>query len=242
VDIPWRTRQLSRYAGLFFAEIEQGIEELALAENGAQGQLKIGSLPLAQTHIVPAAILQLLVTYPAANVSVVDGPYEEQLQALLHGQLDIIVGALRQPAPSNDIVQHSLFSDELSVVVRSGHPLAGQASITLAQLKQFPWIAPRKSTPARALFEQLFTDEQLSPPTNIIECSSLVVSRGILLASDRLGLLPAKQVAVELQAGLLQLCPIILTGTARAIGYSVRKNWQPTRIQAQFISLLNRLT
>ena len=49
VDIPWRTRQLNRYVGLFFAEINQGIDEVKALHSANAGRLAIGCLPLAQT-------------------------------------------------------------------------------------------------------------------------------------------------------------------------------------------------
>jgi len=240
VDIPWRTRQLSRYVGLFFAEINQGIDEVQALQSTRAGRLAIGCLPLAQTKIVPAAILALLQQYPLADISVVDGPYEEQLQALLHGQLDMLVGALRFPLPHSEITQVTLFMDELSLVARAGHPLLSSTSLSVADLQHYPWVAPRKNTPARDVFERVFSEEGLPLPEDIIECGSMVVSRGILMASDRLSLLPSRQVEVELQSATLALLDFELGNTQRAIGYALRRNWQPTQVQAAFLRLLEQ--
>lgn len=234
----WQARQIARCASLFLAEIQQGLVELEEHKGIMRGTVAIGALPFSRTRLVPRAVTRLLERYPQTKIKIVDGPYEEQLTALLHGQLDLIVGALRSPQPSPDIVQELLFSDPLSIVVRPGHHLAGSKKISAEKLSQLRWIAPRENTPARAVFSQFFHKERLEPPTDVIECSSLVAIRGLLLESDRAALLPAKQVAVDVDAGLLAVSPLPLAGTSRDIGITLRKDWQPTRIQNHLLQLL----
>ena len=47
--------------------------------------------------MVPRAVTKLLEEFPEARVSIIDGPYTEQLPALPHGRLDVIADALRAP-------------------------------------------------------------------------------------------------------------------------------------------------
>lgn len=238
VDPNWRARRMARHCSLFFAELEQARAELNERRGIMAGALTIGSLPMARTHLVPRAVTRLLKEFPEVRVRIVDGPYEEQLHALLHGQVDVIVGALRQPAPSPDVVQEALFTDFLSIVYRAGHPLADSAAVPPARLTDLDWIAPRPNTPAREAFGRFFQHHGLPAPERVIECSSLVATRGLLLESDRVALLPARQVAVELEAGLLRVSPSPLEGTAREIGLSLRQHWRPTRVQTRLLELL----
>lgn len=237
VEPSWQARRMARQFGLYFADLEQAVNELNERRGIMGGILRIGSLPMARTRLVPRAVTRLLNEYPQVDVRIVDGPYEEQLHALLHGQLDVIVGALRHPPPSPDVLQEALFADHLSIVFRADHPLAGkdQAALRLTDLE---WIAPRRNTPAREAFVRIFLKQGLSPPQHVIECSSLVATRGLLLDSDRVALLPARQVEVERAAGLLRVSRTPLAGTARDIGLAMRKHWQPTQVQARFLELL----
>ena len=238
IEPTWQARQAARYANLFFSELSQGLEEVNEYEGQMTGSLRVGSLPLARTRMVPHAVTQLLKEFPQACISIIDGPYDEQLHSLLHGQLDVIVGALRMSEPSPDIVQELLFKDSLNIVVRANHPLAAKTSFTPDELRQLDWIAPRENTPAREVFMLLFENEGLSPPEHVIECSSLMATRGLLLESDRAALLPAKQVEIDVAKDLLAVCPQHLAGTSRDIGLTLRKHWMPTRIQARFLELL----
>lgn len=234
----WHARQLARHIALFFSELSQGIDEVHEYEGRMTGSLRIGSLPLARTRMVPQAVTRLLEEFPEARVSIIDGPYNEQLHALLHGKLDLIIGALRSPAPSPDIVQKKLFRDSLDIVVRPGHPLEKRQRPDAAELRELDWVAPREDTPAREAFTHFFESNQLTPPEHVIECSSLVATRGILMHSDRAALLSARQVEVEVNSGLLAVSTRHLQGTGRDIGITQRKGWEPTLIQRRFIDML----
>jgi LysR family transcriptional regulator of gallate degradation len=240
VEPSWRARQLTRYASLFFSELAQALEEIGESNGRMHGFIKIGSLPLAQTEIIPRCVLHLIDEFPQVQVSIVDGPYHEQLHALLHGQLDIIVGALRYPQPHSDIHQYKLFDDPLSIVFRNGHSLAKRSEISDNELQALQWVVPSQGVPARQVFNELFSSRGITPPAALIECSSMVAIRGLLLNSEIAALLPARQVKVEVVNGLLAVCPISLSGTNREIGLTMRKDWQPTQIQKRFLQIIEQ--
>ncbi len=241
VDPSWLARQMARQAGLYFAELAQGEAAINEYQGTGSGSVAIGALPWSRSELVPRAVSELLKERPDSVVRIVDGPYDEQLHALLHGQIDVIVGALRHPAPSPDVVQESLLTAPLNIVVRSGHWLSGKRRVSAQRLQKLEWIAPREQTPARKAFADFFHREGLEPPEHVIECSSLVATRGLLLASDRAALLPARQVDLEVTAGLLAVCPLALQGTGRDIGLTLRQDWLPTGAQSRLIELLRAL-
>jgi len=237
VEPIWQARLIAKHINLFFFELLQGVEEVNEHRGILRGSVRVGSLPLSRTRMVPDAVIKLLAEFPDARVSIIDGPYEEQLHSLLNGRLDVIVGALRDPSPSADITQELLFNDPLHVVVRPGHRLATRTA-SANELRELEWIAPKEHTPAREAFVRFFSAQGLQPPERIIECSSLVAIRSILLASERAALLPARQVQFEVDMGLLVVSPQALLGTTRKIGLSYRANYLPTRIQKRFMELI----
>lgn len=234
----WHARQLARYIALFFTELSQGIDEVHEHEGRMIGRLSVGSLPLARTRMVPQAIAHLLNDFPEARIRIIDGSYNEQLHALLHGRLNVIVGALRKPEPSPDVVQKKLFRDSLSIVVRPDHPLEKSKALSAEKLRALNWIAPQKGTPSREAFAHFFEANGLAPPEHVVECSSLVATRGLLLKSDRAALLSARQVEVEVNYGLLAISTQHLQGTGRDIGITLRKDWEPTQVQQRFLDLI----
>ncbi len=229
---------LVRYAKLAFSEIDHGKNELNGLSERDTGAMAIGAMPLARAYILPKALTAFSQEYPDHNVSIIDGPYEQLLSGLRHGDIDILVGALRDPAPIDDVVQEPLFEDPLAIVMRSSHPLAQRKAIPVKELAQFPWIAPRTGTPLRRRFEELFQDEGVPAPRGFIECSSVIAVRGLLLESDRLTLLSPNQVHYEIAAGLLRATPHPFGQVGRLIAATVRRDWAPTRAQERFMELL----
>ncbi|WP_319774842.1 LysR family transcriptional regulator [Breoghania sp.] len=228
-------RMLALRAALAFREIEAATDDLEEAKGLVRGRLTIGTLPLIRTEILPDAVTELSKLYPQASIRIDDGSYSSQLQALRMGEIDLLVGALRQPAPADDVEEVALFEDTLAVIVRAGHPLHGKQTITREELRAFPWIVPREGTPTRDYFEKAIGHDGTS---GLIETPSLVALRGLLLKSDRLAIVSPRQVTYEVRAGLLTALPVDFSGLARPIGLTLRKNWRPTGLQAAFVKIL----
>jgi DNA-binding transcriptional LysR family regulator len=242
VDVTPAARELARHAALALAEIGQGIEELRELRGQRDGRVWIGCLPLGRTRIVPQAVTRLLARYPDVKVRIVDGAYGDLLNALRHGQIDIMFGALRLPPPAGDFIQEALFSEPLSLIVRAGHPILTNPRLDAHSLSQCEWVLPREGTPARDSFTAFFRKSAVPPPQRIIECSSLIALRALLSESDRIGLLSIEQVRYEVDAGFLKLLPAPMPHTERPIGLTFRKHWLPTTVQNDFIALLRRVS
>jgi DNA-binding transcriptional LysR family regulator len=174
-------------------------------------------------------------------VRVISAPYDGLLGRLRYGIIDFLVGALRDPAPIDDVVQEPLFDDPLSIVARRGHPLTLRRTATHADLLAYPWVAPAEETPARAVFDRLFPPEDVARmPGGLFETSSLVLLRGLLAGSDRLALLSARQARIELDQAVLALAPFRVPIGTRRIGLTYRRGWRPTPTQALLLDLLRR--
>src|SRR6516164_6676953 len=225
---------------LAFAEIAQGQAEVAAALGTGSGATTIGAMPLARSVLVARAVLEFARTRPEHGISILDGPYESMLGALRRGGADVLVGALRDPAPFEDIEQEHVFNDPLAIVVGAGHPLAGVAAPTLAALARFPWIAPRHDSPLRRHFDALIARLERRPAVAPIECNSLVAARSLLIASDRVMLLSEHQIHHELETGQLVALPHPFGPVTRSIGLTVRRDWRPTEVQAQLVEGLRR--
>lgn len=234
--------RLARFASLGLSEIQAGIDAVNEIQGKMTGRLSIGALPLARTELVPASVNALIKRFPELQLSIIDGPYDELIHALLHSRIDIILGALREPSPLKEIAQQPLFDDELSVVVRADHPMLKHKNLQLADLAGLDWIAPRPGTPSRHRFQNIFKHKNLPVPEHIIECSSTVATRGLLLNTDRVALLSRRQLLPEIEAGLLATLSVLLPESRRPIGLTVRKDWQPTQAQQSYIDILRSIT
>ena len=232
---------LARCANLVFAEVRQGFEAVWELQGRSDSRIAIGSLPLVRSEFLPAAVTRLLSRYPDARVSILDGPYVEQLHALRYGDVDWLIGALRDPPPTSDIVQEALFDQPLAVVVRPDHPLLSAPPPSIKALSELDWIAPRQLAPTRKFFDEFFARNRVETPTRIIECSSLIATRGLLRQSDRAALLSPLQVREDVAAGEVAVLIDTIPDSSRSIGITTRDNWEPTKVQAAFASIMRDL-
>lgn len=227
---------LAQHGKLAIAELEQAFAEIDEWRGLDTGRIVVGTMPLARTFLLPRAINAFLIERPDVSVSIVDGTYNTLLSGLRNGDIDLLVGALRDPLPIDDVAQEHLFDDPLAVVARAGHPLDGKTGLKRDDLLQFPWIVPRQGTPTRQHFRSILTKDD--DVFGMIETSSLSLIRSLLAESDRLTLISAHQVRHEIELGLLVRLDFPLSGTERPIGFTTRAEWRPTETQRDFVDRL----
>ncbi|SMD01468.1 LysR family transcriptional regulator [Rhizobium sp. RU36D] len=235
-------RLLAVQANLFLAEIVSAHEELLEYEGSFSGRVRIGTLPLVRNSIVPQLVARVSRQHPQAVFEISDGDYDSQIAALVAGRIDMLVGALRSTQDVG-LIQQELFCDALSVIARRKHPLLMREMVTRQDLANYPWVVSRQGTPTRAIFDRLALgahgiSNTVSPP--IIAGSSDIV-RGILLETDRLTILSPRQIAHEIDSGLLGVVAYDLENTERRIGMTFRMGWQPTALQRIVVETLQEI-
>ncbi len=229
---------LAQAARLAFAELTQAEVDLADTLSEEAGKIVVGAMPLSRYFVLPRAIAEFRKLRPKTPIHILEGPYADLLAGLRRGEIDFLIGALRDPAPIGDVEQRVLFTDTLVIVSGSDHPLAGQDNVTTDDLASYPWIVGQKGTPIRRHFDALF-QASANPPTSIVESSSLILMRELLNCTHHLGCISYLQAQAELKRGLIKALPLDLRHTARPIGLTVRANWMPTSAQAQFLELVS---
>jgi LysR family transcriptional regulator, regulator for genes of the gallate degradation pathway len=232
-------RRIVRQFRLARAELSAGLSELAAMQGRETGRIAIGAMPLSRARILPLAVTAFLRLYPEAEIRVIEGSHAELVEPLRDGDIDVLIGALRDNAPADGLRQSALFVDHPVVLARAGHPLSATTP-DVAALATYPWAVAAPGTPLRAQWERLFEGAGIAPPRVPVECGSVITIREILRDSDFLTLLSPDQVAVELAAGwLVTLCDTPAS-LVRTIGTTVRENWFPTAMQRAFVEQVER--
>ena len=226
--------RLARAAKLARREIELFHEEIASAAGRLRGQLSVGALPLARTYIVPKALILIGNRNPDFRLRLVEGSYEFLLTALQNGDIDIMVGTLREPAPTDEVVETRLFEDRLCIVGRADHPLAAGPEPRLDDLLDYPWIAPRLGSPARSEFDALFATRSRRP-RQIFEVASHMSVRAILRESDTLALISRCQLRYEERDRQIVVLSDGFASRSRTIGYTMLARRTPTQVQSEFL-------
>jgi len=215
---------LSIRVKLAFAELRHAAQEIEALRGIASGQVAVGVLALGRSAvIVPQAVALLHRAHPGIGVSLFEGSFADQEPALRSGDIDFVIGALRNFPPGSDLTSEPLFEDCLSVVVRAGHPLSRAPRLTFNDLAQAGWVLNRSGTPGRERLEAAFKDQGLDGPRVLVETGSLAMTRGLLLETDLVTALSREQVAPDLRSGVFEVLPVELPQTLRRAGFMRRK-------------------
>ncbi|MEV5020447.1 LysR family transcriptional regulator [Sphingobium sp. LMA1-1-1.1] len=230
------TRQgaaLARRLRLALAELRSGLEDMADIGGQEGGRIIVGAMPLSRARLLPAAIASFRASFPHVDISVHEGSHAELVGPLRDGEIDMMIGALRDPSIGQDLVQRPLFEDRPIIIGRAGHPLAG--GWTPDDLRRFPWILPPEGAPLRQLWQRMFAALGGTLPAVPIECGSVMTIRQLLLGGDYLTLLSVDQLALELEVGIVAGIGPAPGSVSRTIGVTIRAGWRPTRLQARFL-------
>ncbi len=228
---------LAQTARLAFAELDQATADLAELQGREVGRIVIGAMPLSRSFLLPRAIGLFRQHRPTLPIRALDGPYDDMMTGLRRGEVDFLIGALRDPAPLGDIVQEFLFDDILVMVAAPTHPLHATQGLILANLAAYPFVVSTEGTPTRAAFDRLFAEARLRP-VSLVETGSMILMRELLRRSDNIGCISRLQVQAEVASGALSVLPLVLPQTVRPIGLTRRADWMPTLAQQEFIKTL----
>jgi DNA-binding transcriptional LysR family regulator len=229
---------LAQAARLAFLELEQADADLAELTAAEIGEIVVGATPLAKSFVLPRAIAEFRSFRPNLPIRIKEGPYPDLLTALRRGEIDFLIGALRDPPPIGDVEQKTLFFDTVVLVSGTHHPLADRADVTIEELAGYPWVVSPSGTPIRGYFDNLFAQAESAGPKSIVETGSLILMRELLDCSDHLGCTSRLQAEAEIGRGLMRALPIDLAQTSRPIGVTLRRDWLPTQAQQRFLELL----
>lgn len=224
---------------LAMAELRAGMDEVSALQGKASGRIAIGAMPLSRARWLPDSISRFSALYPDVDIAIHEGSHAELAGPLRDGEIDVMLGALREETSASDLAQEAVFEDRPAIIMRAGHPLVDAADPASAML-QYSWLLPGQDTPLRRYWQAMLSDMGCEPPHVRIECGSVMTIRQLLLASDALTLLSPGQVSVELEAGLLVAAAPPLP-VVRTIGITTRTGWRPTATQASFIDDLRTI-
>ncbi len=229
----------ARGFGLAMAELRAGLAEVAALQGKSGGRIAVGAMPLSRARWLPEVIARFVAEWPGVDVVVHEGSHAELAGPLRHGEIDVMLGALREVTLVDDLAQEAVFEDRPALVMRAGHPLLDSPDLAEAMFA-YPWFLPGRETPLRRYWEHMVQALGRTVPHVGIECGSTMMIRQLLLAGDGLTLLSPDQVSVELKAGVLAALPTPVP-VARTIGITTRAGWRPTPTQAGFLGLLREV-
>ena len=227
--------EFARKIKLAMREVELGIEELEAAKGNFGGEIVIGAMLLSGSVVLATVLNEFMAEYPNANIRVLNGNAEDMLKCLQTGEVDFVIGLLRDPVPEG-LINEPMAETPYVVVAKPDHPLAQKSSVTLEDLAEYDWVVGTPGASRLAQFTKMFAG-RTKPASRIATCS-LPTIRLMLANSDRLTLLTSFELIHE--GGQLVSLPYPPITPAPSVGITMRENWLPTQLQANFLELIQK--
>ncbi|RFS81136.1 LysR family transcriptional regulator [Actinomadura spongiicola] len=216
---------LIEHARAVLAELRRAEERIAGLADGAVGTVTIGTLLAGSNVLLPRAIAALKRDRPGITVIVQEATFDAQVPRLLDGEIDLILGRLNPIGDLSGLRQITLYGEPVRLVARRGHPARARRSLGLADLLDYPWVLPLEQTALRAELEQVFRAAGLSPPGNLVECTSVLTVRTLVRDTDMIAALP--DLVARTDADIAPL-PVPLETVRRQVGVTLPAHRSPT--------------
>lgn len=227
--------KLGRRMKIALQEIDWAIDEIETAQGHSSRQMVIGAMPFGGSVLLSAALEEFLISYPSADIHIVNDSAPKLANSLRQGDVDLVIGLLPETT-GEEIVGQPLAPTPFSIVARRGHPLLSKGKVTAEDLVAHEWVIGTEGSGRRACFDRLFADGD-RPAVRVSTCALTVLNR-MLQSSDRLALMTA----YELENGddTLRALPYGAIAPVPSLGILTRADWMPTPLHAGFVDILRR--
>ena len=200
-----------RYAQGALHEFEQAQAQIAELQRGALGRVRVGSVMGPVPRLLTKAVLAYKRDHPKVRISIEVGTSDTLLPALLRGDFDVVLGRLPDQSDSQDL-DIELFDngEQMRVVARAGHPLAGASSLQLADLITLTWILHPIGSPMRRRVETALQAAGMVQSLDIVETASILATTAMLEASDMIAVVPNDVAEHYARYGMVAVLPVEL--------------------------------
>ncbi|MFC6996866.1 LysR substrate-binding domain-containing protein [Rufibacter roseus] len=167
------------------------------------GNLRLGASTTIAQYVIAPLLSAFYQRYPHVRLSLLNGNTETIEQALLHQDIDL--GIVEGSSQRRELQYTPFIPDELLPVVRSGHTLTLQGSITFKELVKQPLVLRERGSGTLEVIEEAMHAHHLRlPDLNVVlYLGSSETIKSFLLHSDCVALLSAHSIKQEVAAGTL---------------------------------------
>ncbi len=139
-------RTLLGHIDVMSEEWERARAALDAYTDTVQGTFTVCGFSTAASALLPPVMRALTLEYPQLETRLVEAEPSECYDLVLAGDADlgvVVVTASTPPRTEGRFAQHLLLDDPLDLVVPQDHPLARQASVSIADAAEEDWIIGR---------------------------------------------------------------------------------------------------
>ncbi|TQS73955.1 LysR family transcriptional regulator [Rhodobacteraceae bacterium] len=172
-----------RHARVILAEMESLDKEVKHLMAGTAGEVRVGSVTGPASAVLVPALQQLRARSADIRPTVLVAPSATLVRGLEEGRFDFVIARIDAHQEVRDFYVYPGRTEQISLVVRHDHPLAGQ-KITLRDLRDFEFVVQESGSPIRQSLEQTFLRNGVSAPEIVTNSSSLLIALSMICGSD----------------------------------------------------------
>jgi DNA-binding transcriptional LysR family regulator len=125
------------------ARADEAVATLGRAVRGEIGTVRLAFLTTTANYLLPPIVRAIRERFPDLEVTTAEAAIAELVDGLRQHRFDL---AFTRPPLVTGLASRTLLTEEVCAVLPADHPLAGRASLKLADLAGEPWVlTPRTS-------------------------------------------------------------------------------------------------
>lgn len=214
-------------------------EQLEALSAKVTGRVAVGLLPFSEQDIVVKVFGKMLGRHRHIRLQAVTGSYTALMDGLRQGELDFLIGPLREPPPYDVLEEQHLYDEFFAVIARADHRLA-KGRRQLKDLVGENWVVAPHGTPTRRYFEELLVAQGLVPPSQTCEIVTFALAEQMVINSDAIALLTYSDRKLRMMSRKLKSLRLDLPENRRRIGLTFRKHQAITPALEIFLTMLRK--
>ena len=210
----------------------------AVADQGStpRGVLLIGANEATCLYVLPDVFAEYHRLYPSVQIRVYRNFSHKILEKIEDGSVDL--GIVTLPVKSPSLKVHSVFRDQLLLMVNPENPLAKRRTVSISEIAEQPLIFP-KTGYTRQLLDKLFRPYR-SRLRVTMEVPSVGMIKRFVAAGLGVSLISASFANKEIRAGEVKLVSIEDVEVWRELGLVYRRDRSLPRAVSAFVTLMRQ--
>jgi DNA-binding transcriptional LysR family regulator len=207
---------------------------IAELETNPRGELVIAGNEATCIYVLPKVFSQYREQFQSVQLQVLRSYGSRVVEAVMENSADF--GLVQLPVEEKRLQVVNIHRDEIRLIVPSGHPLAGRASVTAQDVTEYYLVLPKYGKTRTRLNEWL---EAVEDDIRIsMELDSTEMMKHFVIAGLGVSFVAASNCREEIAAGKLRSIPLAPEPMVRRLGLIYRKDKALSKAALGFIQIV----
>ncbi len=158
------------------AEMEKLGRDISEVADGSRGRVRIGTVTAPAIAYALPASLALRAIAPHVQLQMDVEPSVSLMQRMRAGEYDFVLGRLSAADDPTQYDVRRIGEEQLDLLVRRGHPLAGRRNLSFADMSTFDWVSQPVGSPIWSALVEAFSGEGADFPERITYSASVLLT------------------------------------------------------------------